>query len=261
MTAYGEKATIGFIGPPRTNGTALHEAFRLAPPGVTWCWSTMGLPEFGQYEFDQALGLAELCARELASREVSVIVMTGIPLISSKGAPYHERLERELSAAIKNRVPVTTDIHCVLAAFAALGLRRIALASIYQRYIQDATIRYFEHYGVQTLADETVQYALADCMTRPTMTTAYETSRRALERAPDAQGLFIACPQWPVIDQIERLEREFGIPVVTHLSAIMWGGLSRIGVRAPVTGFGTLLGKGPGWTEIAAAAAATSASP
>src|SRR5215468_11065009 len=109
MLAYGEKATIGFIGPPRTNSTVLHEAFRLAPPGVTWCWSTMGLPEFGQLEFDQALGLAELCA---------------------KGAPYHEKLERELSDAIGRRIPLTTDIHCVLATFAALELSRIAVASI-----------------------------------------------------------------------------------------------------------------------------------
>ena len=77
MRAYGEIATIGFIGPPRTNGPVLHEAFRLVPEGVTWVWSTMGLPEFGQLEFDQALALAELCAKELANREVSVIVMAG----------------------------------------------------------------------------------------------------------------------------------------------------------------------------------------
>ena len=255
MRAYGEKATIGFIGPPRTNGPVLHEAFRLAPPGVTWCWSTMGLPEFGQYEFDQALGLAELCAKELANREVSVIVMTGIPLMSSKGAPYHEQIERELASVIGGRIPVTTDIHCVLAALAALKLTDIALASIYQRYIQDNMIRYFEHYGVRTLADEALSYALADCMTRPTMTTAYETSQRALRRAPDAQGLFIACPQWPVIDHIERLEDESGKPVITHLSAIMWGALSRIGVRAPVTGYGHLLRQCPDWVEAATAAA------
>jgi len=121
MRAYGEIATIGFIGPPRTNGTVLHEAFRLAPPGVTWVWSTMGLPEFGQLEFDRALDAAETCAKELASREVSVIVMTGIPLISSKGAPYHEQLEDRLANAIGKRIPVTSDIHCVLSAFAALN--------------------------------------------------------------------------------------------------------------------------------------------
>lgn len=250
MAAYGEIATIGFIGPPRTNGTVLHEAFRLAPPGVTWCWSTMGLPEFGQYEFDQALSLAALCAGELAKREVSVIVMTGIPLITSKGAPYHEQIEREISAAIGHAIPVTSDVHCVLATFAALGLRRIAAASIYQRYIQDNMIRYFGHYGVQTMADEALSFALADCITRPTMTTAYETARRAQQRAADADGLFIACPQWPVIDQIERLEREGGKPVVTHLSAIMWGGLSRIGIATPIAGYGRLLREWPAWADL-----------
>ena len=255
MAAYGEKATIGFLGPPRTNSTVLHEAFRLVPTGVTWCWSTMGLPEFGQYEFDQALALAEVCAKELANREVSVIVMTGIPLITSKGAPYHEQIERELSAAIGGHVPVTTDVRCVLAALAALKLKNIAVASIYQRYIQDNMIRYFEHYGVRTLADEALSYALADCMTRPTMTTAYESAQRALKRAPGADGLFIACPQWPVIDHIERLEREHSIPVVTHLSAIMWGGLSRVGVRVPFPGFGRLLSQWPEWTEVEVVAA------
>src|SRR5262249_60889091 len=140
----------------------------------------------------QALALAELCAKELANREVSIIVMTGIPLMSSKGAPYHEQIERELAGAIGRRIPVTTDIHCVLAAIAALKLTRIAVASIYQRYIQDNMIRYFEHYGVRTLADEALSYALADCMTRPTITTAYQTSQRAFQRAPHAQGLVSA---------------------------------------------------------------------
>jgi len=255
MRAYGEIATIGFLGPPRTNGTVLHEAFRLAPPGVTWCWSTMGLPEFGQFEFDQALAAAEVCAKELASRQVSVIVMTGIPLITSKGAPYHEQLERELANAIGRRIPITTDIHCVLAAFAALNLRQIAVSSIYQRYIQDNMIRYFQHYGVRTVADEALSYALADCITRPTMTTAYETAQGVLQRAPSAQGLFIACPQWPVIDHIERLERENGIPVITHLTAIMWGGLAHIGVKAPLSGFGRLLSQWPDWAEAPTAAA------
>jgi maleate cis-trans isomerase len=255
MGAYGWNATIGFIGPPRTNETVLHEAIGLAPPGVSWCWSVMGLPEFGQYEFDQALGLAEVCARELASREVSVIVMTGIPLMTSKGAPYHEQLERRIAAATGNRIPVTSDLACVIGSLRALGLDRIAVASIYQRYIQDNMIRYLEHYGIRIVADEALDYALADCLTRPTMTTAYDSAKRVLARARGAAGLFIACPQWPVIGQIERLEREHGLPVLTHLSAILWGSLSQIGLRLPVTDRGKLLAQWPQWPSAGARAA------
>jgi len=249
MGAYGWKATIGFIGPPRTNETVLHEAIRLAPKGVSWCWSTMGLPEFGQFEFDEALSLAGRCAKELADRKVSIIVATGIPLITSKAPGYHLQLERELAALTGNTIPVTSDIHCVLGAFAALGLTRISLSSIYQRYIQDNVIRYLRHYGVETLADETLSYALADCMTRADMNTAYECAMVVHRKAPQAQGMFIACPQLPVIDNIERLERDTGAPVITHLAAIMWGALSQIGVREPLAGFGKLLRESPRWVE------------
>src|SRR4051812_18516524 len=197
MSAYGYKASIGFIGPPRTNETVLHEAIRLAPPGISWCWSTMGLPEFGQYEFDEALGLATKCAKELADREVSVAVATGIPLITSKGAGYHEQLEREIAESISHRKPVTSDIACVIAALKAMNLKRIVMTSIYQRYIQDNVIRYLKHYGIEVLADEGLEFALSDCMTKPTMDTAYEIAMKAHARAPECDGLFIACPQWP----------------------------------------------------------------
>jgi maleate cis-trans isomerase len=245
MSAYGWKASIGFIGPPRTNETVLHEAIRLAPPGISWCWSTMCLPEFGQYEFDEALALATKCAKELAARDVSVIVATGIPLITSKGVGYHRQLEREIAEAIGHRKPVTSDIACVIEALKALKLERIVLTSIYQRYIQDNVISYLDAFGICTLADEGLNFALADCMTRPTMDTAYEVAVGAHRKAPQADGLFIACPQWPVIGHIERLERELGKPVVTHIGAILWGALTRIGVSAPVQGYGRLLSKWP----------------
>ncbi|MFM9970907.1 MAG: hypothetical protein ACKVQK_21140 [Burkholderiales bacterium] len=254
MSAYGWKASIGFIGPPRTNETVLHEAIRLAPPGISWCWSTMGLPEFGQYEFDQALSLASLCAKELVNRDVSVIVATGIPLITSKGVGYHEQLEKELSAAIGHKKPVISDIHCVINSLRALNLDKIVISSIYQRYIQDNVIAYLAHYGIQTLADECLSYALADCMTMPTMDTAYQSAIRVRDKAPQAQGMFIACPQWPIIDNIERIERESGFPVVTHIAAIMWGALNHIGVREPFPGHGKLLSQWPQWTDAVAAA-------
>lgn len=251
MGAYGWKATIGCIVPPRTNETVIHEAIRLAPEGVSWCWSVLGLPEFGQYQFDEALSLAAVAAKELADREVDIIVFMGIPLQTSKGPGYHERLEQELGAVIGHRKPVTTDIHCVLGALRALDLDRIVISSIYQRYIQDNLIRYFQHYGVRTLADEGLSYALADCMTKPTMETAYEAAMSAHRKAPEARGMFISCPQWPVVGNVERLERDTEKPVVAQMGAVMWGCLSQVGVQEPRAGLGRLLREWPKWAEPA----------
>jgi len=251
MGAYGWKATIGCIVPPRTNETVIQEAFRLAPEGVSWCWSVLGLPEFGQYQFDEALDRAAVAARELADRDVDIIVFMGIPLQTSKGPGYHERLEQELAAATGDKKPVTTDIHCALGALRALASDQIVISSIYQRYIQDNLIRYLLHYGVRTLADEGLSYALADCMTKPTMETAYEAAMSAYRKAPEAEAMFISCPQWPVVGNVERLERETGKPVVAQLAAVLWGCLSQVGVREPASGYGQLLSRWPQWVEPA----------
>jgi maleate cis-trans isomerase len=247
MGAYGWKATIGFIGPPRTNETVLHEAMRLAPEGIAWCWSVMGLPEFGLYEFEEALSLVTLCAKELVARDVDVIVLTGIPLITAKGPGYHVTLEREVAEAIGHAKPVTSDINCVIGALSALNLNNIAFSSLYQDYIQENVIRYLDHYGIKTLADERLNFALADCMTKPTMDTAYECAVRASDKAPTADGILICCPQWPTIGKLDQLERHAGKPAVAHLPAIMWGALSQIGVREPRPGFGKLIRDWPDW--------------
>ena len=253
MGAYGWKATIGCIVPPRTNETVINEALRLAPEGVSWCWSVMGLPEFGKYEFDEALGRAAVAAGELADRDVDIIVSWGIPLVTSKGPGYHASLEAELSQAIGARKPVTTDIHCVLGALRALGGDEVAILSIYQRYIQDNLIRYFEHYGIRTVADEGLEYKLADCMTRPSMETSYESAMGLARRAQAAESLFVSCPQWPVVGNVARLEREMGKPVIAQIPAVLWGCLSQLGKREPVKGYGRLLEEWPAWVEPVAA--------
>lgn len=251
MGVYGSKATIGIILPPRTNETVIQEAFRLAPEGVSWCWSVMGLPEFGQTEFNEALSRASQAARELANRNVDIILSTGIPLVSSKGPGYHESLEQELASAIDHKIPVTTDIHCVISAIKALEVDEVVITSIYQRYIQDNLIRYLDHYGIRTLADECLNYALADCITLPTMETSYEAASKASRKAPEAKGIFISCPQWPVIGNISRLERDTGKKVVAQLAACLWGCLSQIGIKEKISGYGQLLKHWPQWIEAA----------
>jgi len=147
------------------------------------------------------------------------------------------------------------DVYATLArSYSALGRAQSAV-ELLERCLGEVRRLAPEDVAAEVRFASYLSYALADCMTRPTMTTAYETSQRALQRAPDVDGLYISCPQWPVIDHIETLERESGKPVVTHLSAIMWGALSRIGVRAPLSGYGKLLAEWPNWAEVEAAAA------
>ncbi len=247
MGAYGWKATIGFIGPPRTNETVLHEAFELATPGISWCWSVMGLPEFGQYQFDQALDTAALCARELAARRVDVIVVGGVPLLTSREPGYHLELQRQLQSEVGD-VPVTSDLACFLGAARAYGLRRLALCSIYQRYIQDNFKRHLAAHGFETVTDVGLDFQLADCMTKAGLDSAYEAASGTYRQDTGVDGMILACPQWPVIHNVPKVEAEMdGKPVIGHMAAIMWGALRQIGVDARQAGFGRLLEDWPEW--------------
>jgi maleate cis-trans isomerase len=52
-----------------------------------------------------------------------------------------------------------------------------------------------------------------------------------------------------VVGNVARLERETRKPVVAQLAAILWGCLSQLGQRQPVTGYGRLLETWPSWVE------------
>ena len=116
MERYRSKGAIGFIVPPRCNETVLEEAFRLRPPGLTWCFASLGLPEFGEQSFDAALALTETAAKELAVRKVSVIVLAGLPLQTARGPKYYQELEARLQAAVGDAIPVATDGRLVIEA-------------------------------------------------------------------------------------------------------------------------------------------------
>lgn len=248
MGAYGWKATIGFIGPPRTNETVLHESFELATPGISWCWSVMGLPEFGKYEFDQALDTAALCARELAARKVNVIVIGGVPLLTSRDPGYHLELQKQLQAEVGPDVLVTSDLACFLGAARALGMQRLALCSIYQRYIQDNFKKHLAAHGFETVTDVGLDYQLAECMTRSELDTAYVAASGAWKQDPSLDGMILACPQWPVIHNVPKVEAGMdGKAIIAHMPAVMWGALSQIGVDARQSGYGRLLEQWPAW--------------
>ena len=44
------------------------------------------------------------------------------------------------------------------------------------------------------------------------MHASYKIAKRLYEKAPEADGIFIPCPRWPTIEDVEILEHEIGKP-------------------------------------------------
>ena len=71
---------------------------------------------------------------------------------------------------------------------------------------------------------------------------AYRLGKEALERTPQADALFIGGGAWLVEPAAERLEREFGKPVITSLNGAVRAILKEFGEWRPFpAGFGRVL--------------------
>ena len=227
--------------PPSTNETLFKEAYTLLPDGVTLCACSLGLQELAGSEFARVLARIEEGAKELARRNVDIITWCGTPLTVSRPPGHHDEIIERIKGALDRPIPVISDMSAVLAAVERLQIKKLVVVSPYPKVTNDALKLYLEAYGVNVVNIRGLGLSLAEIITVPTLHSSYQLARQAFCEAPDADGLFISCPQWPVVNNIERLEKDLRVPVVGHLQAWVWLALTTLNVRAPIGGFGRLL--------------------
>jgi maleate cis-trans isomerase len=58
---------------------------------------------------------------------------------------------------------------------------------------------------------------------------------------PEADTLFFPAAHWPAASNVETLEQELGINVISSAQAIVWEALRRCKITDPIQGFGKLL--------------------
>jgi maleate isomerase len=248
MGPYGRLGTIGLIVPPRTNETLLYEMMRVVPDGVSWCVSTLGLREHDLHEYATALAAVERCTEELVERGAGAIAFAGIPLSTSQGTRYHEQLAARIADASGHAVPVTTDLAACLAALAAFGAGRVTVISNYQNDVLQRLVGALEESGLAVATTRGIHLTLAEQITGATFDTAFELATEAFREDQTTDAILLACPQWPLVGNIERIEAATSRPVVTQLQAIAWWALHALDLDPTVPACGRLLAAdGPAW--------------
>ena len=241
--SYRARGSIGWIVPPRCNETIIEEAFRIRPEGVSWAFASLGMEEFGKAHFDEALAVVEAAAKDLVARKVGVIIYSGMPLTASRGGDYHELVTGRIRESTGTDVPITTDTALVLAGLRAVGASRISLVTPYQ----DATVRnvaaVFAADGFEVVDQRGLGLTLAQLITEPTDETSYDLAMESFAAHPELEAFYLGCPQWPVVGNIARLEKETGRPVVTQVQAAVWWAAAHLGVEDVPTDYGQLFTK------------------
>jgi maleate isomerase len=232
---------------PAGNPTVEPECYRVAPSGVTVHFSRLGTPGVtgvtGGADGMEARTRAYLdglpdALSVLRPVEPAVIVLahTAVSYVSGFGADdgIVERI-RALGGA-----PACTAAGAVTAAFAHLGVKRIALATPYPASISALGRAFWEASGLAVVGYHRLEdvkniYDETEASTRT-------VARRA--NTADAEAVFVSGTGLPTVGVIEALEAELGKPVITAVQACMWRALRLAGYRQPVRGYGCLLENG-----------------
>ncbi len=235
---YGWRARVGLIV-PSPNTVAETEFWQMAPEGVT-VHTTRLLYRADEVE-DPLTDMEQFLPQtleELRGLEVDVVAYG---CTASALRTPHEHTRDEIKGALDK--PTVTTMGCILDAFRALGVTKIAVGSPYPDAVNEAERAYFESQGLTVTADEGVILFEAQARLRHMNLVREEDVEALADKidSPEAEAVFLSCADMATLGVIERLEQRLGKPVVTSVQATFWGALRAAGIEDRIDGAGQLL--------------------
>jgi maleate cis-trans isomerase len=230
--AYGSLGLVGVLT-PQANTTVEPEFGVLFPPGVAFINARMtsDSPDMNARLVDYFDRL-DVWAGQFANAPVDALA------IACTGASYlvGAARERDLVDRLARRlgVPVITSGQAVGAAFAALGARRVALVSPYPRALTEASVVYWQSYGVE-IARIVEVGAVAEAF-HPIYAMAAQDAHAALAGLEGEAGLdavVMLGTGMPTLEPILRSPMVAGAPVLSCMLATAWRTVCAVGGQAP----------------------------
>lgn len=136
-----------------------------------------------------------------------------------------DAVKTSIQASVGN-VPVVTPSGAARMAFAALGVRRIAILTPYTVSTSVPMVTYFTGHGMEISRVQCLGLEDDRDMARVSDQTILNVAIAV--DAPDAEALFISCTGLPAVNVIAELEKRIGKPVVTSNQSSAWA-MSRLG--------------------------------
>lgn len=233
---YGWRARIGCIVP--SSGTVPESEWqRSMPSGVIMVSTRVLIEDVNPEGVEGMIGQFERAVRELATARVNAIVQIGTPagFAGGDGREFSERLHALTG------IPTVSMMSCCLDAIAALGMKRIVVATPYVEELNVRLRKTLEENGIEVLALHGLGIEVNYDINALYPDSAYRAAREVFSQAPDADGVFISCAGWRTFEVLEALEEDLGVPVFSSSSAGLWKGLGLAGVNASLPGLGRLL--------------------
>ena len=177
-------------------------------------------------------------------RKVDVMVQAGVPLTVTQGWDYHNKLGSEV-AKLTN-IPFATDIGACIDAMQCLGMQRVVMITPFDDAMHDHLTRYVSNAGIHVLAAHSIRPPTAAEISRHyevstvPLSVPYQAAKSLFRSTPSADGIWITGALMPSVAAIQPLEQDLNVLVVTSMQAMAWAGLKLAGIKAEITGYGSL---------------------
>jgi arylmalonate decarboxylase len=227
---------VGLIVPPRQGSVPPDAA--LMYPHLRFEVEGLGLTEMSADAYQDAIGRVASCASDLAARGATSVFLFGTSLSFFRGPAFNGEIENAMRRA--TGLPVATLTGALSAALRLLGIRRFAAATAYTAPVNDLFRRYFEADGFQIASLHGMDIASLVAVETVGETAITELAERAIEEAPDADALVISCAGLITAGVAPKLERRFGLPVLSSAMVGAWAAARLGGHSGAAPGMGRL---------------------
>jgi len=235
---YGWRARIGHVAPSRGD-TLVYEFYKILSEGFMILNTTGTVRQLVDGDFEKQLARIEEAVQDLVENHCDSIIFSGSPLFTRLPFGSDRQLGKKLSD--KFGVPVAAGLTAEVEALKAMNCQKLVVGTPYPEELNDRLKRHLEASGFEVL--QIAGYGVrknADLTDLP-VHASYTIAKRLYANGRDADGVFIACPRWPTLPDVELLEQEIKKPVVTSSLACIWYAMKLIDVRENVRGYGQLM--------------------
>ncbi len=183
------------------------------------------------------------CAAELADARCDVVATACLVALMAGGAGFHCTAEDQIRDVLREEgapAPVVSSAGALIDGARALGARRVAMVTPYQRELTKLVAEYIEASGIEV--HDALSLEVADNLEVAALDPAglLEHWRRLDLTGCDAL-ILSACVQMPSLAAIDPVERACGLPVLSAATATAFAMLSALGLETRIPAAGGLL--------------------
>lgn len=241
MSYTSWRGVVGCIKPTMRPGST-EELIRMLPEGVGMIPLFLDVKEGKIDAFKRAVSAYE--------PQIARLVEAGVDLIHPEGAPPFMVLGYEGEAELiarweaQYKVPIFTSGTNHIRALKALNIKRFVGATYFSGEINDLFARYFTQAGFEVLGMDGISVPF-DKVGSLSAQDVYAHIKKTFLKNPGAEAIYLLGSGWRVLEVVDLLEQDLGVPVIHPVPARCWEIQRRLVIRQPLRGYGRLLAEMP----------------